>query len=159
MKYPLIEISGINNKLGLYRSINFSFVTRGIKKLQIVLSGEKKQQFKNARLKRDSFLTTVARKYVKYCKNVVVFTSMAMLNHVVARSRIKWPRSDGSNTSHYFSRPSIKGADQQVLEINQVNPRLTSGIRRNFNRTFDESNILSLERILCTLCAFYIRIN
>lgn len=42
MKYPLIEISGINNKLGLYRSINFSFVTRGIKKLQIVLSGEKK---------------------------------------------------------------------------------------------------------------------
>ena len=69
---------------------------------------------------------------------------LAMLNHVAARSRIKWPQSDGSNTSHYFSRAS--GADQQVLEVKQVDPRPTSGIRLlNFNRTFEESNILSLE--------------
>lgn len=45
MEYPLIEISIKKKKkksrLDLYRSINFSFTTRGIK-LQIVLSGEKK---------------------------------------------------------------------------------------------------------------------
>lgn len=46
-----------------------------------------------------------------------VFIFITTLNHVVARSRIKWPQSDGSNTSHYFSRAS--DADQQVLEINK----------------------------------------